>query len=206
MNFTLVFILVALTISEVFGRKIKQEIISLNIKSNENSNSEEYSDDEYSEEAHESPENEQVFTQERLVTSLQVIYGSQGVSVHYWYNETAKADEIKSAPGCPKSIDGFPWVYYGTPPRCYLAGHHGPCELRQKLLVKENSRDGFCACECVVDGIQEGNVKWDSRKGTRYISCQDVGIEPSSYGQVFDKLDKACYEPMTQVCIKLRIN
>lgn len=142
---------------------------------------------------------ETVPKQERIITNLEVIYGNQGVAVKFWYNETKISNQRTSVPGCPKSIDKIPWIYYGEPPRCYLAGHHGPCSLGQKLLVKKGSPFGICACECVVDGVQCGSLEWNQFKYSRYISCDSHGENANPFGQIFDKEANKCYEKATQV-------
>ncbi len=100
---------------------------------------------------------------DRIITNLDLLYGNQGVSVKFAYNETSSSNHLTSVPGCPKSIDGIPWIYYGDPPRCFLAAQHGPCPLGQKLLVIEGSPYGICACECVVDGEQDNSFELNTK-------------------------------------------
>ncbi len=80
-----------------------------------------------------------------------------------------------------------------------MAGHHGPCPLGQKLLVKKGSPFGTCVCECVVDGIQSGSLEWNKLKYSRYVSCDGYGENANPFGQVFDKETNTCYEKATQV-------
>ncbi|CAL8091413.1 unnamed protein product [Orchesella dallaii] len=93
--------------------------------------------------------------EERIVTDSETLL--IGVPIDYSYNESHvrsdSSDGFSSVPGCPKSDGGYPWVHYGTPPKCYLAGQQGPCDGNQTLFVKTGSTFGFCSCNC-FEGIQ----------------------------------------------------
>ncbi|ODN05680.1 hypothetical protein Ocin01_00995 [Orchesella cincta] len=52
--------------------------------------------------------------------------------------------QYASVPGCPKAISGRPWLYYGSPTRCYLAGIQGPCSSHQTLQWRRGSSFGVC--------------------------------------------------------------
>ncbi|CAL8091393.1 unnamed protein product [Orchesella dallaii] len=95
---------------------------------------------------------------ERVVTNIDSVYN--GAPLDYRYNESDSNSlgNPVSSPGCPKSDEGYPWVYYGSPPKCFLAGQQGPCEEDQSLFVKSDSPDGFCNCNCFEGG------KVDSKK------------------------------------------
>lgn len=136
---------------------------------------------------------------ERIITDLSLLYGNQGVSVKFAYNETTNSNKLTSVPGCPKSIDGIPWIYYGDPPRCFLAGQYGPCPLGQKLLVMEGSPFGVCACECVVDGEQDNAFELNTQSKPRYIFCNSKGENANFYGQIYDTKENVCFEKGTQV-------
>lgn len=141
----------------------------------------------------------------RIISDLELIYGNQGVAVEYWYNETTNNTQKTSVPGCPTSIDGVPWIYYGNPRRCYLAAHHGPCPLEQKLLVVEGSPYGVCACKCVVDRAQTG-LQFDNQQSKpRYIFCTNKGENSNPRGQIYDTKDQLCFEGAAQVKRLLQI-
>ncbi len=141
---------------------------------------------------------------ERIETNLETIYGNQGVPVKFCYNETSTSKNVTSVPGCPKSIDGIPWIYYGTPPRCFLAGHYGPCPVGQKLLAVHGTPFGICACECFVDDIQVGLINWKPSslnndqdqtmpKRQRFYLCLRNKNDGGELGQVFDTETKSCH-------------
>ncbi|CAL8091417.1 unnamed protein product [Orchesella dallaii] len=94
--------------------------------------------------------------EERIVTDFKTLL--IGAPIDFSYNESHvgpdSSDGLSSVPGCPKSDEGYPWVYFGSPPKCYLAGEHGPCDdWNQKLFVKSGSTFGFCSCTC-IEGIE----------------------------------------------------
>ncbi|CAL8091428.1 unnamed protein product [Orchesella dallaii] len=93
---------------------------------------------------------------ERIVTDFKTLL--IGAPIDFSYNESQvrsdSSDGLSSVPGCPKSDEGYPWVYFGSPPKCYLAEEQGPCgDWNQKLFVKSGSTFGFCSCKC-FEGIQ----------------------------------------------------
>ncbi|CAL8091420.1 unnamed protein product [Orchesella dallaii] len=90
---------------------------------------------------------------ERIVTDSETLW--IGAPIDYSYNESypESSDSFSSVPGCPKSDEGYPWVYFGSPPKCYLTGEQGPCDSFDKLFVKSDSEFGFCSCGC-IEGIQ----------------------------------------------------
>ncbi|CAL8091432.1 unnamed protein product [Orchesella dallaii] len=91
--------------------------------------------------------------EKKIVLDIETLLN--GVPIDYSYNESYpdSSDSFYSVPGCPKSDVGYPWVYFGSPPKCYLAGTQGPCDGNQKLFVKSDSEFGFCSCGC-IEGIQ----------------------------------------------------
>jgi len=95
---------------------------------------------------------------ERIITDFNDVLN--GVLIDFAYNEshirTNLSEGLSSVPGCPKSDEGYPWVYYGSPPKCYLAGQQGPCDLDQTIFVKDGSPFGYCNCKC-LGGIQLRN-------------------------------------------------
>lgn len=98
------------------------------------------------------------------------------IPVNYSFNETLhpSISKYSSAPGCPTSIDGYPFLQYESflddehscqfnelkgpcpapHPRkevlCYLAGFQGPCPSSNEVLLPSNSSWplGQCACSC----------------------------------------------------------
>lgn len=150
---------------------------------------------------------------ERTEANLETIYGNQGVPVKFCYNETSVSQDVTSVPGCPKSINGIPWIYYGKPPRCFLAGHHGPCPIGQKLLAVHGTPFGICACECFVDDIQLGLINWKPSNPTsnhdktmqipqRYFYCLRKKNDGAELGQIFDTETKTCYPIYSEVISK----
>ncbi|ODM91660.1 hypothetical protein Ocin01_15019 [Orchesella cincta] len=123
---------------------------------------------------------------ERIVTTLAVIDSDEGIPLDYNYNETIKEEELTSAPGCPKSIDGFPWVYYGDPPKCHLSGFRGPCGENQLLFLKDfESNEGVCVCEiCEKYLISGAPIQVSPDK--RYKFCGP--------DHVYDKTSRQCYD------------
>jgi len=64
---------------------------------------------------------ESLIANERIITDYQDVVN--GVPIDYRYNESAflsSGHGLPSVPGCPKSDEGYPWVYFGLPPKCYL--------------------------------------------------------------------------------------
>lgn len=141
---------------------------------------------------------------ERIITNLDIIYNSSGVPLDYSYNESTSTG-LTSAPGCPKSIDGIPWIYYGDPPRCFLAAHYGPCPKEQKLLVVKGSAFGVCACECVVDGEYIPYFQSNLRLKPRYIFCKNPSLI-ATWGHIYDTKEFKCFERCKQVDTILKIN
>ncbi|CAL8134998.1 unnamed protein product [Orchesella dallaii] len=57
-------------------------------------------------------------------------------------------EDPSTAPGCPARTFQLPWIYYGNPERCYLAGHRGPCNSRMTMFVRQNEPiRGMCDCD-----------------------------------------------------------
>ncbi|CAL8091337.1 unnamed protein product [Orchesella dallaii] len=95
--------------------------------------------------------------QERIVSDLEIIESPNGVPLDFNYNETSsESGTFPSVPGCPKSIDGYPWVYFGNPPRCYLSGYPGPCPGYRYLFIENGSPYGICGCGCFKYYMEEG--------------------------------------------------
>ncbi|CAL8145482.1 unnamed protein product [Orchesella dallaii] len=83
----------------------------------------------------------------RIVTDL--VFFDLGIHIDFRYNQTKKVeDSIVSAPGCPKTTAGRPWVYYGAPRKCVLVGFRGPCPFGQRIFQLEHSNFGVCNCDC----------------------------------------------------------
>ncbi|CAL8128275.1 unnamed protein product [Orchesella dallaii] len=126
---------------------------------------------------------------DRIVTDLELIYSSQGIPIDYGYNETKiEKEELASAPGCPKSIEGFPWVYYGNPPKCYLTGLQSPCSKNQLLFLEEiesESNTGVCVCKICQNYLASGAPMPVSPDG-RYKFCGE--------DNVYDTHEKDCYD------------
>ncbi|ODN00315.1 hypothetical protein Ocin01_06367 [Orchesella cincta] len=90
---------------------------------------------------------------ERIITNLKDVIN--GVPIDYSYNEsdTIPPAGLISVPGCPKSDEGYPWLYFGSPPKCFLTGQRGPCPADQSLFVELRTPFGFCNCDC-FEGTQ----------------------------------------------------
>ncbi|CAL8091325.1 unnamed protein product [Orchesella dallaii] len=73
-----------------------------------------------------------------------------------------------SVPGCPKSIEGNPWLYYGQPPRCFLAGIQGPCFQNQHLEPQRQTPYGIC-----IDNTP-GSLTVGGPSGITTIPCDGV--------------------------------
>jgi hypothetical protein len=107
---------------------------------------------------------------ERIITDIRSV--SSGVPVDYRSHErrinAPGGGGALSAPGCPKSDVGYPWVYYIDdykysgmpiyPSKCYLAGQAGPCPDGQILFVERGNPVGFCYCDCKDDSVEDTNV------------------------------------------------
>ncbi|ODN00310.1 hypothetical protein Ocin01_06371 [Orchesella cincta] len=125
--------------------------------------------------------------EERIILDLETVESPNGVPVDFSYNETnAEPGSLKSVPGCPKSIDGYPWVYFGNPPRCYLAGTRGPCDIGRYLSLELGSPFGVCGCECILSSLELDlphliNTSPDGR----YKFCKNQG---------YDAQQKICYD------------
>lgn len=126
---------------------------------------------------------------ERIVTDISYVY--DGVLVDYRYNESdtkfiPKEGGLLSVPGCPKSVEGYPWVYYGSPKKCYLAGEQGPCPQDQKLFIKAGSPYGFCNCECFEgkEISQEAEFCNSMMDGTEYVFMSETRQCYAVYDQV----------------------
>ncbi len=127
----------------------------------------------------------------RIVTDLQVIGGINGVPIDYnTYNETKTSFAYPSSPGCPKSIDGYPWLHFKN--NCYLAGYRGPCPEGEMLLIQPNSMNGTCGCDCLSISI---NVKYKANETSeeRYKTCVSEISHVAPAGQVYDKKEQKCY-------------
>ncbi|CAL8091389.1 unnamed protein product [Orchesella dallaii] len=103
---------------------------------------------------------------ERIITDIKDV--RNGVKIDYSYNESVtivdlstSREGLASVPGCPKSDEGYPWVYFGSPPKCYLTGQRGPCEGDQSLFIKKGTPFGFCNCDCFQDQESRGKEKKD---------------------------------------------
>ncbi len=128
-------------------------------------------------------------TNERVITNLETIYSAHGVPLDYSYNETT-SNTLTSVPGCPRSIEGLPRIYYGNPKRCYLAQHIDPCGIGEKLLAQNESLYGICGCECMtLDPERYSNLR-NSKERYLYFE-DDTGEFP--YGQIFDTKERKCY-------------
>ncbi|CAL8091331.1 unnamed protein product [Orchesella dallaii] len=84
----------------------------------------------------------EVSDMERIATHI----NPGGEEIDNRYNEPNRgfAYSAVSVPGCPKSIEGNTWLYYGEPPRCFLAGIQGPCFQNQHLAPQRQSPFGIC--------------------------------------------------------------
>ncbi|CAL8091409.1 unnamed protein product [Orchesella dallaii] len=97
------------------------------------------------------------FTEERIITNIEDV--ENGVPIDFNYNETSSSSSpgaLSSVPGCPRSDEGYPWVYHGSPPRCYLAGQRGPCDVDRSIFITDGSPFGFCNCNC-FEGVRRSN-------------------------------------------------
>ncbi|ODN00308.1 hypothetical protein Ocin01_06373 [Orchesella cincta] len=97
-------------------------------------------------------------------------------------------------PVCPqKYVDEYeyPYVVYGKPSQCYVAGRQGPCSSGSVLFAKPRSHFGVCSCECFID---EG-ILFDDSHVRNYRYCFNARV-----GQIFvyDKKRCACYQLGTQ--------
>lgn len=133
----------------------------------------------------------------RIITDLRTIYEKRGVDLDYRYNEThSNSNGLSSVPGCPKSISGLPWIYFGNPKTCYLAHFTGPCCKGEVLITQYGSPYGICGCECLsLNPDKYNNLR--ANKGDRYLGCKDEENEISKnfpFGQVFDTMEQKCYE------------
>ncbi|CAL8091405.1 unnamed protein product [Orchesella dallaii] len=111
---------------------------------------------------------------ERIVTDPQILW--TGAPIDYSYNESHirsdPSDGFSSVPGCPKSDEGYPWVYFGLPPKCYLTGQKGPCGAYLSLFAKKGTPFGFCNCDCFQDlesGENENKDQDRFCKGSSFI-------------------------------------
>lgn len=128
---------------------------------------------------------------ERVITDIKDVFS--GVPVDFSYNQSAINGVLlergmTSAPGCPKSVAGYPWVYYGSPTKCYLAGEKGPCDPDQKLLVEYGSFYGFCNCECFEGAKRSRDMDkaqfCTSLDGREYVFIPEMKKCFSLYDQV----------------------
>jgi len=110
-----------------------------------------------------------------------------------------------SAPGCPESLHGYPWVQYGDPVKCYLVGVRGPCNEGMKMGFHTNlSLPGYCKCEGCEDNPSDDPdvghcAVWKDqgtgiRKRVGHFDKQDMCYElftrgPCPGGQVFSVTD-----------------
>ncbi|CAL8132992.1 unnamed protein product [Orchesella dallaii] len=123
---------------------------------------------------------------ERIITDSEALI--HGVPIDFSYNEgsTSSNSNLKSVPGCPKSDEGYPWVYYGSPKKCYLAGEQGPCMPDQSIFVTSRSAWGFCNCNCFKE--RKGNVKNGQDQFCSGVTSRGVIIE-----YVFKSSLRKCY-------------
>lgn len=140
-------------------------------------------------------------SKDRIVTDYTVLSSPTGVPIDFSYNETAQSGVLTSSPGCPKSIEGHPWIYYGDPARCFLAGFQGPCtDTNRVLLVERYSLVGICGCKCLLNfqkTIQQREILEDTlyfSSNSRYQICPGLAQE-----QAYDKENKKCYNFGEQV-------
>lgn len=159
------------------------------------------------------PETEEPVNKERIITESMLF--RSGVDLDYSYNETAeRPEEIVSVPGCPKSVDGYPWVLYRTGeqsiPKCYLVGQHSSvCHGSGVMNYRKGKHFGACACnfqECLqkqglplkpghgeFSDLSQGN-HLKRRNGLpgklRYRFCRPIGISCEEF--VYDQKEKRC--------------
>ncbi|CAL8091340.1 unnamed protein product [Orchesella dallaii] len=125
---------------------------------------------------------------ERIVSDLEIIESPNGVPVDFNYNETIREPGfLTSAPGCPKSIDRYPWVYFGNPPRCHLAGYSGPCGDDRYLFIEQSYPFGVCVCQCFKFFLQSNQSdSIQTSPSGRYKFC--------GYNTGYDSQEKICYD------------
>ncbi|XP_021968395.1 uncharacterized protein LOC110863404 [Folsomia candida] len=100
---------------------------------------------------------------------------------------------LSSSPGCPSPTDGYPWVKFGTPTRCYLTGFQGPCPLYMKMLYNQNSPEfGYCQCDCFDNDPSSPFEYYCMRKPSEW----DLDSAFRAYG--FSSETKSCYALFSQ--------
>lgn len=129
---------------------------------------------------------------ERIVTNIEDVY--DGVTLDYSYRECGSrtlwgpgSDGLCSVPGCPKSDEGIPWIYYGIPPKCYLAGERGPCELNERLKIVKESPYGICHCDCfegIIKRAQPQKIEFCKSYPTEFVFVAEAKRCFSLFAQV----------------------
>lgn len=61
-----------------------------------------------------------------------------------------------------RSHEGRPWVYYGSPPKCFLVGFRGPCHHGKRIFSVSHSKYGVCNCECFAQEVKISRVSLQS--------------------------------------------
>lgn len=90
--------------------------------------------------------------------------------------------------------DGYPWVKFGTPARCYLAGFQGPCPLYMKLFYNQTAPEfGYCSCDCFDNDPSSPVEYYCMRKAKEWHS----DAEFRAYG--FSSETKSCYALFSEV-------
>ncbi|CAL8091397.1 unnamed protein product [Orchesella dallaii] len=119
--------------------------------------------------------------EERIITDIDDVLN--GVPIDLRYNQSSHKHSIPpgnlpSVPGCPKSDEGYPWVYYGSPPKCYLAGQRGPCDIDERIFIQYQSPCGICNCNC-FEGVTRSNEIEDQfcdiPDGTEFVLMAALG-------------------------------
>lgn len=121
-----------------------------------------------------------------------------GVDIDFSFNETliAGSKGRSSSPGCPKSVNGIPWVYYGSPQKCLMSGRRNECKLGSTLLPVEGSTFGKCVCNCLVDRDFPKERKVETEN---FIHCKGTSGNlrfrkgEYGYGQIYDKRRSKCF-------------
>ncbi|CAL8142715.1 unnamed protein product [Orchesella dallaii] len=82
------------------------------------------------------------YQHERIITDVRSI--RRGVPIDNRYIQPNYGYDFQhvSAPGCPKSSGGSPWLYYGN--RCYLTETRGPCKFYEIFKWQRSSSSGVC--------------------------------------------------------------
>jgi hypothetical protein len=59
-----------------------------------------------------------------------------------------------------------PWIKYGSPSKCFLAGTQGPCPAGMRIgLQSNNPNEGICKCNCFFPFSDRARQYYDENKG-----------------------------------------